>query len=131
MDHRVAQVPTYPATVAVAYTDRSQEANINAIILSEAFGRCLRDLGQCAQLRHMINADCYSKSKGFVCLLRKALPHSLLSFHSEVTGRPACGLINPQALRNQLMEFLCSNVLNRLPSVQSALLIEAAVQIEA
>ena len=69
MEHRVAQAPTHPATVAVAYTDRSQEANINAIILSEAFGRCLRDLGQCAQLDHMINPDCYSNQRdSYVCL---------------------------------------------------------------
>jgi len=60
MDHRVAHAPTHPATVAVTYTDRSQKANIDAILLSEAFGRCLRDLGQCAQSDHMIHADCYS-----------------------------------------------------------------------
>ena len=47
MDHRVAQVPTEPATITVAYTDRSQEVNVRAILLGEAFGRCLADLGQC------------------------------------------------------------------------------------
>lgn len=78
MDHRVAQAPMYPATVAVAYTERSQEANVNAILLSEAFGRCLLDLGQCAQSDHMINADCYLNQRdSYVCSKEH---HSLLKF---------------------------------------------------
>lgn len=69
MEHGVAHAPTYPATLAVAFTDRSQEANVKAMLLSEAFGRCLRDLGQCAQPSHMINADCYSNQRdSYVCL---------------------------------------------------------------
>ncbi len=78
MDHRVAQAPTHPTTVAVAYTDRSQEADINAILLSEAFGRCLQDLGQCAQSGYMINADCYLNQRdSYVCSEEH---HSLLKF---------------------------------------------------
>ena len=78
VDHRVAQAPKYPATVAVAYTERSQESNVNAILLSEAFGRCLHDLGQCAQSGHGINADCYSNQRdSYVCSEEH---HSLLKF---------------------------------------------------
>ena len=78
VDHRVAQAPIHPTTVAVAYTDRSQEANINSILLSEAFGRCLHDLGQCAQSSHMINADCYFNQRdSYVCSEEH---HGLLKF---------------------------------------------------
>lgn len=126
MDHRVAQAPIYPATVAVAYTERTQERDVNAILLSEAFGRCLQELGQYAQSGYMINADCYLNQRdSYVCSEEH---HSLLKFFSEVTGRPPCRLVNPQALKDQLTEFLHSNVLNRLLSVQAALLIDAAVQ---
>ena len=70
MDHRVAQAPTNPATIAVAYTDRSQESSVRAIIMDGAFARCLNDLGECAQSGLMIIADCCSNQKGFVRLLR-------------------------------------------------------------
>lgn len=78
MDHRVAQAPMYPATVAVAYTERTQERDVNAILLSEAFGRCLQELGQYAQSGYMINADCYLNQRdSYVCFEEH---HSLLNF---------------------------------------------------
>lgn len=69
MDHRVAQAPVNPATIAVAFTEPSQERNIQDIILSGAFARCLQELGQCVQSGLMINADSYSNHKVFVRLL--------------------------------------------------------------
>lgn len=69
VEHRVARAPENPATIAVAYTDRSQETSVRAIIMSEAFARCLNDLGQCAQSGLTIVTDCRSNQKGFVRLL--------------------------------------------------------------
>jgi len=67
IDHKVAQAPPSPITIGIAYTEHSQKTNVEAIILSEAFKRCLDDLGQYEQLRLMINvADCYSNQKVFV-----------------------------------------------------------------
>jgi hypothetical protein len=63
MDHRVARVPTNPATIAVTYTDRSQEANVRDIILSGMFVRCLGELGMCTQSGLIIIADCRSNQR--------------------------------------------------------------------
>jgi hypothetical protein len=68
IDHRVAQVPANPAAIAVAYTDRSQEADVQAIILGKAFSQCLTDLGQWTQSGLVINADfCQIKRDSYVC----------------------------------------------------------------